>query len=211
MRRNIDIHKVRTLFSAPQAGFMLWEIIIGLAVFGVISGIGMKMWRVVDQGRFTRTMETISSTINGLRHYRAVQGALPQEEQISEAPLSAANTAVWTALFHDQWIDNLTASKQGQDKYPKHALGGGLGLVRNQQFSGIWLWVAKESSTGLNSAVFTPKEAEQLARIWGDGTAHSETFIATEGQGHASGQCTEGKHFANHHKRTCVVQIFVFD
>lgn len=209
MRRYIA--KTRTLLTTPQTGFMLWEIIIGLAVFGVIAGIGMKMWRVVDQGRFTRTMETISSTVNGLRHYRAVNGVLPQEDQISESPLSTANTAIWTALFHDQWIDNLTPSKQGKDQYPRHALGGGLGLVRRHNAPGIWLWVGKEGNIGLSSAVLTPKEAEQLARIWGDGTTDSETFTATEGQGHASGQCIEGKHFANHHKRTCIVQIFVFD
>jgi hypothetical protein len=209
MRRYI--RKTRMLLAAPQAGFMLWEIIIGLTVFGVIAGIGMKMWRVVDQGRFTRTMETISSTINGLRHYRAVNSVLPQENQISEIPLSPATTAVWTALFHDQWIDHLTPSQQGKDQYPRHALGGGLGLVRRKNPSGIWLWVGKEENAGLNAAVLTPKEAEQLSRIWGDGTAHSETFIATEGQGHASGQCVEGKYFANHHKRTCIVQIFVCD
>ena len=190
---------------------MLWEIIIGLAVFGVISGIGMKMWRIVDQGRFTRTMETISSTVNGLRHYRAVHGVLPQEDQISETPLSAASTKVWTTLFHDQWIDNLTPSKQGGNQYPKHALGGGLGLVRHARLPGIWLWAAKEGNAELNAAVFTPKEAEQLARIWGDGTPQSETFIATEGQGNAEGQCVEGRGFASHHKRTCVVQIFVFE
>ena len=202
--------KARTLLTAPQTGFMLWEIIIGLAVFGVIAGIGMKMWRVVDQGRFTRTMDTIHTTVNGLRHYRSVNGALPQEDQLSESPLNAANTAIWAALLNDKWIDHFNATVQGR-AYPRNALGGGFGLVRHQRHPGIWLWVGKESGSGLNLAVFTPKEAEQLARIWGDGTSESETFSATEGQGHASGQCTSGRGFAQHHKRTCTVQIFVCD
>lgn len=205
--------KVYRSLCLPQKGFILWEIIIGLAVFGVIAGIGVKMWRVVDHGRFTRTSEQIHSIVNSLRNYRCAHGVLPEEERLSEDALTDACDAVWDGLSGDQWIDGVIKDKTGYHKYPKNALGGGAGLIRttfNAQ-SGIWLVLAKETNTGLKGSLFTPKEANQLARTWGDGSPNSDFCVVREGEDSEEGRCVSDGKFANHSKRACIVYVFVLE
>ena len=203
------------ILKRQHSGFILWEIVIGLAVFGIIAGVGMKMWKIVHQGRFVRTCEHIQSVITQLRHYRCIHGALPEEEQLQDTHrLTDASSRIWNTLSKDQWIDGVGVSVLNAPYvYPKNALGGGMGLLKTtlSERSGMWLVIAKETHNGLDSAVFTPKEAEQLSRTWGDGTPSSSEFLAQEGVGIPEGQCVEAGKFSHHTKPSCIVYIFVMD
>ncbi|ETZ06913.1 hypothetical protein P618_200915 [Holospora obtusa F1] len=205
---------LKCFLSQRQKGFILWEIVIGLAVFGVIAGVGMKMWKIVDQGKFVRTCEHIQSIVTQLRHYRCIHGVLPEEHALSENALSKASHHVWSSLAQDHWIDGVGASMLRQDQvYPKNALGGGAGLIRSRlnERAGVWLVIAKETQEGLNGGVFTPKEAERLAHTWGDGTPNSGDFFAKEGEGFLEGSCVEQSKFSKNSQRSCVVYVFVAD
>ncbi|WP_162480386.1 type II secretion system protein [Holospora elegans] len=205
----------RNVLSQRQKGFILWEVVIGLAVFGVIAGAGMKMWKIVDQGRFVRTCEQIQTIVTQLRHYKCVHAGLPEESALENSQaLSMASSKIWDTLSEEQWIDGVSSSAIHPSKvYPKNALGGGAGLVRAtfNERSGIWLVLAKETQHGLNGALFTPKEAERLSTTWGDGSPDSINFSAKEGMGISEGGCVEGKSFSKNSHRSCIVYLFVMD
>ncbi|PPE03317.1 type II secretion system protein [Holospora curviuscula] len=206
---------VLSILNRRQRGFILWEVVIGLAVFGIITGVGMKMWKIVDQGRFIKTCEQIQSIVTQLRHYRCIHGALPEEHALdNHDALSDASNKIWRTLSQDQWIEGVGSSKlRALCMYPKNTLGGGFGLIRARfnERSGIWMVIGKETQNGLDSALFTPKEAEQLAQTWGDGSPSSSEFLAQEGAGIAEGKCVEGGKFARHTQRSCIVYVFVIE
>ena len=207
--------KLFFILNRGHSGFILWEVVIGLAVFGVIAGVGMKMWKIVDQGRFVRTCEHIQSVITQLRHYRCLHSAFPEEDKLHATDaLTDASSKIWSRLSKDQWIDGVGPSVlHAPYVYPKNALGGGIGLLKKtlNERSGMWLVIAKETQNGLDGALFTPKEAEHLSRTWGDETPSSSEFLAREGAGIAEGKCVEAGKFSHNTQRSCIVYVFVID
>ncbi len=188
---------------ANSSGFTIIELAIVLMVIGIITGAIFKGQDLLEAAKIRSVLNDFNKIKIAVTHYQETFGSLPGDDPMANKRFGSSiasgngNGFIETQEESLFWQHLYKAGFLNSEKALTSKFGGRYSIIHNpsDKLLGHWIQLGKETSSGANGALLTPKQA-QILKAKADGgstiSALEGSIKVMEGAGVSKGQCVQG-------------------